>query len=51
LYLIDNVPVRNGEADTNVYSSAELLANPEACAHSDATVEELRATFDARVVE
>jgi CRISPR/Cas system-associated exonuclease Cas4 (RecB family) len=51
LYLIDNVPVRNGEADTNVYSSAELLANPEACAHADAAVEELRSVFDARITE
>ena len=50
LYLIDGVEVRNGEADTNVYSSAELLADPNACAHADDAVNELRTEFNAKIV-
>ena len=50
LYLIDGVQVRNGEADTNVHSSAELLADPNACAHADEAVDELRTAFDAKIV-
>lgn len=40
--------IANGDPDANIYSSAEILANPQACAKGLA--EDFRKTFDARVV-
>lgn len=50
VYIIDGQPVRNGEPCERVYSSAEIIADPNACAHPDETTEALRDTFDARLV-
>lgn len=47
-FLIDGKEVTNGH---NGFSSAELLANPESCAHSDKFTETLRRDFKARVVD
>lgn len=50
VWIIDGKPTRNGDPDAYVYSSKELLANPEMCSLGDKYVEELRQTFDARIV-
>ena len=50
VYIIDGQPVRNGEADERVYSSAEIIADPVACAHADETMEELRSTLQSIIV-
>lgn len=50
VYIIDGQHVRNGEPDERVYSSAEIIADPHACAHADEVTEALRSTFDARLV-
>jgi len=42
--------VANGEGDAHVYTSKEILANPKMCSLGDEYFEELRATFDARIV-
>ena len=49
-YLIDGVAVRNGAGDLNTYSSKELIANPQACAHPDEAMVALRREFGAQVV-
>jgi hypothetical protein len=51
VYIIDGQTVRNGEADERVYSSAEIIADPVACAHPDDTTEALRVVFEARLVD
>lgn len=51
VYIIDGKHVRNGEPCGNVFSSKELLANPVACANQDDTVQALRETFDARIID
>lgn len=50
VYEIEGRDVANGEGDVHVYTSREILANPRMCAIGDEYVEELRATFDARIV-
>jgi hypothetical protein len=49
-YLIDDKPVRNGEADAYTFSSHELIANPSACAWGDENITAMRQTFGARIV-
>jgi hypothetical protein len=49
LTLGDGKPVANGEADANVYGSAELVANPSACANPDDFVSEMRKDMGARI--
>lgn len=52
VYLIDGTPVRNGEADAFIFSSAELIANASACAsslHGDTLLADMRKAFDGRV--
>ena len=51
VYVIDGKDVANGEGDSHVYSSKELLANPGACANGDKFVAELRNDMGARVSE
>ena len=51
VYIIDGQHVRNGEMDEKVYSSKEIIANPDACAHPDEVTESLRDIFDARIIE
>jgi hypothetical protein len=50
VYVIEGRDVANGEGDAHVYTSREILANPKMCSLGDEYVEELRATFDARIV-
>jgi len=50
VYVIEGRDVANGEGDAHVYTSKEILANPKMCSLGDEYVEELRATFDARIV-
>lgn len=50
VYEIEGRDVANGEGDWHVYTSREILANPTACSLGDEYIEELRATFDARIV-
>ena len=50
VYVIEGCDVANGEGDAHVYTSKEILANPKMCSMGDEYVEELRATFDARIV-
>jgi hypothetical protein len=50
VYEIDGHDVANGEGDAHVYTSREILANPKMCSIGDKYVEELRETFDARIV-
>jgi hypothetical protein len=47
IYVIDGAPVMTGE---DFFRSAELIANPSACASGDPVVAEIRQTFDGRVV-
>lgn len=49
IYEIEGRDVANGEGDAHVYTSREILANPKMCSLGDEYVEELRATFDARI--
>jgi hypothetical protein len=50
VYVIDGQLVRNGEPDAHVFSSAEILADPGACARPDEVVDALRKEMDARIV-
>lgn len=50
VYVIEGRDVANGEGDAHVYTSREILANPKMCSLGDEYVEELRETFDARIV-
>ena len=49
VYIINGKPVANGEADANIYGSAELIANASACCDPDPMMQELRESFGARV--
>lgn len=51
VYMIDGKPVRNGEADVNVFSSRELVADAMACANADDFVREARIEFGGRIGE
>lgn len=50
IYMIDGKPVTNGEPRQGVFTSREILANPQACAHSDPFVSEMRGKFGGRIV-
>ena len=50
IFIIDGQTVRNGERDTNVFSSIEILADPMACAYPDEITHELRDEFDGVIV-
>ena len=50
VYVIEGRDVANGEGDSHVYTSKEILANPKMCSLGDEYVEKLRETFDARIV-
>jgi hypothetical protein len=50
VYVVAETPVANGEPDAHIFSSRELLANPEACARNDEPLQDLRRDFDGRVV-
>jgi hypothetical protein len=50
IYVINNKDVINGEPDTNVFGSKEILANPSVCANPDEFATEFRREFNARVV-
>jgi len=43
VYVVKGKPLANGEPDANVYSSKELLANPEACGNEE--VNKIRAQW------
>jgi CRISPR/Cas system-associated exonuclease Cas4 (RecB family) len=49
IYEIHGHHVRNGEADANVFSSKEILANPEACAVKDNLVMKVRSELGGRI--
>jgi hypothetical protein len=50
IYVINGKDVINGEPDTNVFGSKEILANPSVCANPDEFATEFRREFNARVV-
>jgi hypothetical protein len=50
IYVVNGKDVANGEPRGNVYSSSELLANPEICTSGDEYVAGLRETFNARII-
>lgn len=50
VYVINGKDVINGEGDVNVYTSKELIANPEFCLGDDPFIDEMRREFGARVV-
>ena len=49
VYEIEGHHVRNGEADANVFSSKEILANPSACAIKDNLVMKVRSQLGGRI--
>lgn len=51
VYVIAGKDVANGEPGNGVFTSREILANPELCSSGNGHVEKLRATFGARIVE
>lgn len=50
-YVFNGAEVLNGNPKEGVFSSAELLANPDACFNADSFLNELRSKFDARVIK
>ncbi len=50
VYVINGREVANGEGDARIYTSKEILANPQACAAGDEYVGEMRDVLGARVV-
>jgi len=48
-YKIGEAIVSNGDPDATVFSSRELVSNPEACANPDEFIQALRERFDARI--
>ena len=50
VYVIDGRPVGNGEPRPGVFTSREILANPQACAKPDPFVLDMRSQFGGRVV-
>lgn len=51
VYLIEGNPVANGKPRPGVFTSRELLANPQACASGDSFVADMRASFGGRIVK
>lgn len=51
VYLIEGKPVANGEPRPGVFTSRELLANPQGCASGDSFVADMRASFGGRIVK
>ena len=51
VYEIDGKPVANGKPRPGVFSSSEILANPQACASGNKQIDAIRNTFNARVIE
>lgn len=51
VYLIEGKPVANGEPRHGVFTSRELLANPQACTSGDGFVADMRASFGGRIVK
>ena len=49
IYEINGKPVRNGEADAFVFSSKEILANPDACSEADHLVMAVRRELGGRI--
>lgn len=49
-YRIGTKEVMNGMPDTDVYSSKELLANPDACGQPHNFMDKMRSEFNARIV-
>lgn len=49
VYEIEGTPVSNGEPNEGVYSSKELIANPQACASGDAQLNALREQWNGRI--
>jgi hypothetical protein len=50
VYIIDNIPVRNGEPCANCYSSKEIIANASACADPDDFINDVRNEMGWRIV-
>jgi hypothetical protein len=50
IYIINGKRVENGEPDANVYSSKEIIANPDGCAMDDEFSREAREILGARVI-
>ena len=53
VYVIDHQPVGNGEPrlGAGIWTSREILANPQACASGDSFVSDMRASFGGRIVK
>ena len=49
-YRIGTKEVMNGMPEADVYSSKELIANPEACGQPHNFIDKMRADFNARIV-
>lgn len=49
VWMIDGIPVRNGEPDATVFGSREILANPAACANPDDFVKSAREKLGGRI--
>ena len=50
IYVINDQDVVNGDPTDGVYSSVEILANPEACVSGDTIIDKLRSVFDGSIV-
>lgn len=51
IYVINGHRVANGSPADGVYTSGEILANPQACASKDENINALRAAFDAEITD
>lgn len=51
IYIIAGRKVANGDGDAHVYTSKEILANPDICSLNDEIVYEMRKTYNARIVK
>lgn len=49
IYEINGRLLSNGQPSENVYSSKELLANPDACGTNDEFINEMRSQMDGRI--
>jgi hypothetical protein len=50
VYVIEGRDVANGEGDTHVYTSHEILANPKMCSLGDEYVESIRSECGGRII-
>jgi len=51
VYVIDGNDVANGEPDAHIFSSKEIIANPNECANPQAFTKELRQDFGGKITD